>query len=319
MTNRVAARIAGARGTAHRGASAMTLTQLSYFLEVVKTGSITAAADNLQVAQPTISDQIRRLERTLGVELFIRLGRGTKVTTAGTLFVPHATRVIDAVADAEGAISELLEAQAGTLSVGVFGQAYFYNLEDVIDRFHRLFPRVTLKIQGANSSDVADAVRTGQFEAGVVVLPVDYTGLAVQPFFGDPIVYVSSDASRTQAPKTIEEFCAAPLVLYDVAWDRTDPTRRQLAESAQRKGLTILPLIDTQDFNVAIELVRRGVGDTFVGRRMLTRIDLEGLTSVPFAEPIVEEMAVLTRTNVQVSATTRVFLEMFVREVARSE
>lgn len=296
----------------------MTLTQLIYFLEVVRTGSLTAAAEALHVSQPTVSEQIRRLERSLGVELFIRVGRGARLTSAGDVFLPEATRVMDAVRVAKSSITDLSELEIGTLSIGLFGQASWYGLADVMFEFHSKYPGVVQIIQGQNSSEVADSVREGRLEAGIVFLPVDATGLTVRPFFKDPILYVSADPARTAEPKSIEEFCAAPLVLYDAAWSFTDPTRRTLHERAQRLGLTVHPVVDTEDVNVAIDLTRRGVGDTIASKRMLEYLELDGLYAVEFAEPVVEEVAVIHRVSTRLGPATRQFFEMFIRHVVKS-
>jgi DNA-binding transcriptional LysR family regulator len=293
----------------------MTLTQLTYFLEVVRSGSLTAAAAALGVSQPTVSDQIKRLERHLGVELFIRVGRGSRLTDAGGLFLPEATRVIDATKAAEASITEISELRVGTLSIGLFGQAYLYGLADVIYRFHTAYPEVTQTIHGQNSSEVADRVREGRLEAGIVCLPVDASGLTVQPFFSDPILYVSADPSRVGAPKTIEEFCQARLVLYDAAWSMTDPTRRYLNEAAQRAGLTIRPVVDTEDVRVAIELTRWGVGDTIASQRMLQNFGVDGLHSVGFADPITEELAVIHRSSGRLGPANRQFIELLIRHI----
>jgi DNA-binding transcriptional LysR family regulator len=297
----------------------MTLTQLIYFLEVVRTGSLTAAAEALQVSQPTISEQIRRLERSLGVELFIRMGRGARLTAAGDVFMPEATRVLEAVKGAKSSISNLTELEIGTLSIGLFGEASWYGLADVMIDFHSKYPGVVQYVHGQNSADVADRVREGRLEAGLVFLPVEPTGLTVRPFFSDPILYVSADPSRTASPKTIEEFCDAPLVLYDAAWSLTDPTRRALNEAAQRRGLSIRPVVDTEDFRVALELTRRGVGDTIASRRMFENVEFEGLHSVEFAEPISQELAVVHRVSTQLGPAARQFFEMFVRHVVKGD
>jgi DNA-binding transcriptional LysR family regulator len=289
----------------------MTFTQLVYFLEVVRTGSLTSAAEALFVSQPTISEQIRRLEKTLGADLFVRVGRGVTLTDAGNAFLVHAARAVEEVKAAEASVTELTELQAGNLSIGVFGQAYSYGLADVIDKFHARYPGVTQTVLGQNSHEVANDVREGRLEAGIVFLPVDTTGLAVRPFFQDPILYVSADPERAKRPKTIEEFCKAPLILYDAAWSLTDPTRHHLNELAQRRGLTIRPVVDTEDVRVAIELARRGIGDTVVSRRMFENFKTQGLHGVEFAEPMTEDLALVYRLKTRLGPAARAFVDIF--------
>jgi len=96
----------------------MTLQQLSYFLAAVEHGSFTAAAEELHLAQPSLSEQIRRLEGELGVRLFTRLGRGVALTEAGRALRPQAERVLAAVEQAAESVAEVRTLRGGTASFG---------------------------------------------------------------------------------------------------------------------------------------------------------------------------------------------------------
>src|SRR4051794_41921494 len=74
----------------------MTLQQLTYFLAAAEHASFSAAAESLYMAQPSLSEQIRRLEAELGVSLFARTGRRLELTEAGRLLLPHAERTLGA-------------------------------------------------------------------------------------------------------------------------------------------------------------------------------------------------------------------------------
>ena len=78
----------------------MNLQQIEYFLQTARLGSFTAAADELHLAQPSVSEQVRRLEDELGVALFLRVGRGLVPSEAGKNLLPHAEAVLDAVREA---------------------------------------------------------------------------------------------------------------------------------------------------------------------------------------------------------------------------
>ena len=101
----------------------MTLQQLQYFLAAVEHGSFTAAADALHMAQPSLSEQVRRLEAELGVRLFQRVGRGVTPTEAGRALRPHAERTLDAAEAARESVVEVRKLRGGTVSLGMFGDA----------------------------------------------------------------------------------------------------------------------------------------------------------------------------------------------------
>src|SRR3712207_272305 len=101
----------------------MTLQQLEYFLAAVEHRSFSAAAEALHMAQPSLSDQIRRLEAELGVPLFARAGRGIALTEAGRILRPHAERTLAAAREAVESVREVRDLTGGTVAFGTFGSA----------------------------------------------------------------------------------------------------------------------------------------------------------------------------------------------------
>src|SRR5215213_11314757 len=196
----------------------MTLQQLRYFLTAADRGSFSAAAEALHMAQPSLSDQIRKLEAELGVALFTRTGRKLALTEAGRMLQPHAERTLASAEEAMESVKEVRTLTGGTVSFGTFGSAHHYLLGGLVQDFRRRHPDVRVRVVGQNSAEVADAVRDGELEAGLVALPIDDGGLEVRPSISEEIHYVSASPQRTARPKTIEELAQAPLILYDVRW-----------------------------------------------------------------------------------------------------
>src|SRR3954452_6350119 len=159
----------------------MTLQQLQYFLAAVEHGSFTAAAESLHMAQPSLSEQIRRLEDELGVTLFQRAGRGLVLTEAGRGLRPHAERVIADVEAARASVVEVRELRGGTAAFGTWGTSRYYFGPDLVAAFRRRHPGVRVRLLGQNSSEVVEAIHAGTLEAGAVALPFDDRGLRVQP------------------------------------------------------------------------------------------------------------------------------------------
>src|SRR5919199_1852460 len=224
----------------------MTLQQLTYFLAAAEAGSFSAAAEELHMAQPSLSEQIRRLEAELGVPLFARAGRGLVLTEAGRLLRPRAERTLAAAREAAESVREVRDLVGGTVAFGTFGSAHHYLLGGLVQDFRARHPHVRVRAVGQNSAEVADAVRDGDLEAGLIVLPVDDRGLEVRPALDEELLYVSADEKRLRQPMTIEALAEAPLILYDARWAAVDPMRRQLRERAQRAGVTLEPQIEVE-------------------------------------------------------------------------
>ena len=120
----------------------MTLQQLTYFLASAEHGSFSAAAESLHMAQPSLSEQIRRLEAELGVPLFARAGRRLELTEAGRLLLPEAERTLAARAGRQESVREVRDVTGGTVAFGTFGSAHHYLLGGLIEEFRRRHPSV---------------------------------------------------------------------------------------------------------------------------------------------------------------------------------
>jgi DNA-binding transcriptional LysR family regulator len=294
----------------------MTLQQLTYFLAAANNKSFSAAADSLLLSQPSLSEQIRRLEAELGVALFTRAGRGVELTEAGRLFQPHAERTLAEAEAAADSVRQIRTLSGGTVSFGFFGGAHHTLLTPLVEEFRKRHPEVHVRAVGQNSAEVADAVREGSLEGGLVILPIDDTGLEVRGARTEELLYVSAVPERLEHPMTIERLAEAPLILYDARWAAQDPTRRVLRERAQRAGVRLEPLIEVEYMTAALDLAARGLGDTVSLASLLSaRGYTRRLGTVAFDPPIDESFAFITRRGANLTPAARAFMALAERRV----
>src|SRR3954451_18257575 len=191
----------------------MTLQQLTYFLSAVEHGSFSAAAESLHMAQPSLSEQIRRLEAELGVPLFARTGRRLELTEAGRLLLPQAERTLEAARDAQESVREVRDVTGGTVAFGTFGSAHHYLLGGLVEEFRARHPSVRLRGVGADSAGVADAGRDGQgggkVEAGRAGLLAGAGGLAGRPVTREELLCIAPSEPGPREPMTIERLAAS--------------------------------------------------------------------------------------------------------------
>ncbi len=291
----------------------MTLQQLSLFLDTVRHGSFSAAAEQRGMAQPSVSDQVRRLEAELGVELFVRVGRALALTEAGMAMRPHAERTLAAAEAARESVIEVRELRGGTASFGTFGTSHLYLGPELVEAFRHRHPKMRVRILGQNSAEVVDAIRAGTLEAGLVALPVDDRELDLRPAMTDELLYVSTDAALVRRPMTIRRVSEHPLVLADAHWGQADPVRRRIGELAQRAGVTIEAEVDVEDPEAALALAAGGLGATIIERGMLhalgDRVPPQ-LGWTPFAEPVIQDFAFVWRRNAHQSPATRALVAL---------
>jgi DNA-binding transcriptional LysR family regulator len=287
-------------------AELLSLQQVRCFCTTLELGSFTAAADALRVSQPAVADQIRKLERALGADLFVRAGRGVLPTSAGRAFAPHAVRTLRSLEDAAGSVGELTSLHGGEIAFGTFNAPSPWRLDEPVSSFLGRHPQMTVRLVGRNSSATAGRVRRGELEAAVVVLPIDDARLDVHPIARDEVLYVSADPERTRTPATIARLARTPLVFYDAESADDDPIRRQLAERAQADGLRLRPRVEVEFIDLALRLVADGLGDTYLPSAYThAPFYPAGLTTTTFRPALHDTFAVITRHAARLSPAVR--------------
>src|ERR1700678_1478465 len=128
------------------------LRHLRYFLAVAETLHFSRAAEVLGIAQPPLSQQIKRLEQLLGHRLFDRTTRGVKLTLAGHLLAERARSTIEKVQDDLAQVRRLGRGEEGTLTVGFAGSVMFTELPAAIESYRRRCPQVELRRRGFSTS-----------------------------------------------------------------------------------------------------------------------------------------------------------------------
>ncbi|MEV7087432.1 LysR family transcriptional regulator [Streptomyces sp. NPDC093085] len=294
-----------------------TLRQLRYFLRAVETGSFSAAAAVEFVAQPSLSDQIRRLERTLGAQLFSRTTRKLQLTDFGRLMIPLAEQTVRSADDLTATAREAGALSRGEVLFGTFSSAHLYLLVPLLSEFRTLHPQVRVRIVGLNSSEVAESVRRGDLEAGLVQLPIDEHKLQVgEAVLVDEVVYASADPLHTAKPVTILDLAQARLILSEAHWRTEDPLRRGLSERAAALGVEIRPEIEVEFQTAALELALNGVGDTLVSYFVARPYEKSNRISVaPLDPPYKEQFAFITRASGGLSPATRRFMSLARRHI----
>ena len=181
----------------------------------------------------------------------------------------------------------------------------------MVERFHRRRPNVNLRLFGQNSFEVVEGVRNGMLEAGIVVLPVPDDELEVFPLVQDEVLWASINEDHVTGPVTIEQITSHPVVLYDASFSWNDPTRRQLSERAQERGLRLEPLVEVEYLEAALELVKRGLGDTMVSRAVTQGENFPKQIHVaPFDPPLFDTIAVIRRRNSVYSPAIRELIDI---------
>jgi LysR family hydrogen peroxide-inducible transcriptional activator len=149
----------------------MEVHQLRYFCAVAETGSFTRAAEREQVAQPSLSQQILKLEEELGVRLFDRLGRSVRLTDLGQIFLPRARAILIELRSAKEEVAEKQSSVSGPLCVGVIPTIAPYFLPSRMAQFLRKYPRAAITVVEDVTVRLVDRLRAGLVDLALMALP----------------------------------------------------------------------------------------------------------------------------------------------------
>ena len=255
----------------------LSLHQLRCFLATYELGSLTAAADQLGYSQPSVSEQIRNLERSVGGPLFTRVGRGVVPTASAEAMRPYAERTLAAADETARAAMSVSALETGTIRFGMFGTSRLYASADLVAEVLSRHPGVRVELVGQNSVDVIEDLRRGRIEAAMIAVPqVSSEGMQVIPVARDELVYVSADPERLRSPVTAAQLARSSLVMPETTWRAVDSTRIVLRRMMHETGLNPTTRIEVEDVETAVELVGRGVADTVIpkgaARQLLPRL-----------------------------------------------
>lgn len=151
----------------------MELHQLRYFVAVAEAGSVSRAATRCFVAQPSLSQQLRKLEEELGQPLFDRVGRGVVLNEAGRALLPRARAILEQVQDIHGGIEEDLESGRGPITVGAIPTMAPYVLPGVLRTFLRRFPDAELSIREDLTERLIEGVKDHTLDLALMSAPVE--------------------------------------------------------------------------------------------------------------------------------------------------
>lgn len=194
----------------------MELRQLAYFEAVARFGSFTRAAEQLRIAQPAVSAQIRRLERDLGTTLLERTTRRVALTYAGELFLAHARAVLAELDSARAELDELAAVLRGHLRLGVTQVLGSLDLPASLATFHRRYPELRLTVRSGLIAELLRELETGDLD--VVLGPIHDNLPArylAEPFVTEKLVVIAPPDRRVGArtgASTLAMFRGEPFV-----------------------------------------------------------------------------------------------------------
>jgi DNA-binding transcriptional LysR family regulator len=168
----------------------LELRHLRYFVAVAEELHFGRAAARLHLAQPPLSQQIRKLEEIVGSPLLTRTSRAVSLTPAGQVFLDRARRTLRNVHEDLEEARSIARGDEGSLRVGFIGSGMLTPLPAMLGRYRRLYPRVQLLLSESYTANIAAMLNRGSLDAGFLRDGGPIDGLHVEPIFTEPFVAV---------------------------------------------------------------------------------------------------------------------------------
>ncbi len=261
----------------------MQFQQLLYFVAVAETRHFTHAAEQVHVSQPSLSQQIRALEKELGAELFSRARGNIALTEAGEALLPLARRILADTDTARHEVQELAQLRRGRVRLGATPSLCTGLLPDVLRAFHDRHPGIQLLIEESGSHDLVRELARGALDLALIVLPLPPASpaLTTVELLHEDLVVVSSTAQEPpHRPVRVADLRDQPLVMFRHGYDL-----RELTVAACRaEGFEPVFTVEGGEMDAVLGFVRAGLGVAVVPSMVAERAG-PGLRVTPLARP----------------------------------
>ena len=295
------------------------------FCKIVECQSISKAASQLYVSQPAISLAIKQLETNLDVKLFFRTQKGVTLTTEGLTLYNYVKEGCTLISVGEEKLKELNALQAGEISIGASDMTLRFFLLPLIERFHRNFPLVKIKISNAPTPETLQHLKEGIIDFGVVSEPVRDTNGQGYRYnynynynFNFKLKPVKSIRDILVAGNNYKELADKPKVpvkdlkkLAFVMLEKGTSTRQYIDNYFEQNNMEINPEIELATSDLVAEFIRRGMGIGFIVEDFVTDDLKSGVLHKInlFPELIPREFYIVTHASIPLTSAAKKLLE----------
>ncbi len=245
------------------------LTDLRLFLNIHETGTITGGAQRSHMTLASASERVKGMEEALGVALLLRGRRGVQATPAGRTLLHHARAVLQQMDRMRGELGLYGQGLTGHVRLLCNTAALSEYLPDILSDFLTQHPRISVDLEERMSYDIADAIRAGTADIGIVADSVDLQGLEAHTFRHDPLsLIVPKD--HELAPRT--SVSLAEIIHYDfVGLTEGSALQEHIAHHARRSGKQLGYRVRLRSLDAVCRMVGRGIGIGVVPRAAAVR------------------------------------------------
>jgi DNA-binding transcriptional LysR family regulator len=291
----------------------MDLRKLEIFVEVAHSGSFSAAAEQLHMAQPAVSIAVRKLEESLGLGLFDRSGRRIALTSEGQRLLVQARAILEQVQELRESAGSLNNLLQGELSIACPSMLATYYLPDLLSAFLTEHPGLTASVTQAGTREIEEMLLQDQIEVGVTT-PDSPSELERLPLIEEQMVVCVADDHPWAERRglKISDLDGAPMVVYERGYF----IRRQLDQLCARARVEPDLRMQSNFLPLLVRMVKQGLGVT-VGLRSMAELE-PGIRGIPLKPAVTVPMALARRQGRTISRANQAFLDWMAEKGAVS-
>lgn len=239
----------------------INLEYYKIFYQVAKKQSITAAAGELCISQPAVSQAIKQLEHALGTELFIRTAKGVKLTNEGVTLFSYVKNGYEQIALGEKKLQEMLNMRTGEIRIGASDMTLQFYLLPYLRRYHQLYPDIKVTVTNAPTPQTMEHLQAGRIDFGIVSHPFERKQhICVLPVREIQDVFVAGSRFWNYKQKMLryEDLAAMPIICLE----QDTSTRRYVDSFLADNQVALEPEFElaTSDMIVQFALQNLGIG-----------------------------------------------------------
>lgn len=264
----------------------MEIHQLRYFVAVAEEGSFSRAAAKVRVAQPSLSQQIRKLEAEVGQPLFDRLPRSVVLTEAGRCLIDYARQILTSIGDAQRCVDELKTDISGKLAVGAIPTIAPYVLPELVVTFQKHYPEVTLEIVEDVTQGISRRVEAGELDVALASTCQQSPTLRRESLGNEPLLALVPEGHSLARQKliTLDDLKSQRFLLLHEMHCLSQQVNHLLESRRLRPEIA---LAGSQLTTIA-NMVAAEIGISIVPQMMAKHQATPGCVSLPFAPPVPE-------------------------------
>lgn len=280
------------------------------FHTVSKHESFSAAAKELYMTQPAVSQSIASLEKDLKTYLFTRTSKGVQLTHEGQLLHEYVTSALSLLEAAEVKMDEFQNLMTGELRIGVGDTVARYYLLTYLEKFHMRHPGIKLTIKNGTTREIMAALKVGEVDVGICNLPIHDAQLQVLPCGEIHDIFVCGDKYRnlTHQPISFQKLLRMPLIFLE----KGSNSRQYVEDYLQQQGFELEPEFDLGSHDLLLEFARINLGIACVTKEFAKDYLSRGiLHEIPLHKEIPpRSLGICTFKNIPMSRATKKFIKL---------